>query len=172
MQDGDQGYDEPTRVARPERQRERRPGLRAVGLAASRVAAPIIVKRGGGFLVRLKAEWPAIVGAEWAEATWPAALGRDGALKLRVAGPSALAIQHRAPLLLQRVNQFFGRDIATRLVLVQGPLPLAPTQRPSAPRPLAAAEEFALEARLAAVSDPELRQALARLGRAVIGNDG
>ena len=28
--------------------------------------APIITKRGGGILVRLKAEWAAIVGVDWA----------------------------------------------------------------------------------------------------------
>src|SRR5438552_1547719 len=41
-----------------------RPGLRAIGLAASRLAAPIVGRRGGGVLARLKAEWPAVVGVE------------------------------------------------------------------------------------------------------------
>ena len=50
----------------PVRESERRQGFRAVGVPVSKVAAPIITKRGGGILVRLKAEWAAIVGVDWA----------------------------------------------------------------------------------------------------------
>jgi hypothetical protein len=101
--------------------------------------------------------------------TWPAAFGRDGALKLRTAPAAALEIQHRAPLIIERVNLFLGRPAVTRLVLVQGPLPFPPAPPASSPRPLAAGEAEALDMRLAAVADPQLRSALARLGRAVIG---
>src|SRR5215208_4759402 len=52
-------------------QGERRPGMRAVGAAASRIAAPIVGRQGGGVLGRLKAEWSAVVGAELSAATWP-----------------------------------------------------------------------------------------------------
>src|SRR5215204_4069746 len=65
-------------------QGERRPGLRAVGATASRIAAPIVGRQGGGVLARLKAEWSAVVGADLAAISWPDGLGRDGALKLRV----------------------------------------------------------------------------------------
>src|SRR5215472_3086854 len=47
------------------RESERRRGFRAVGMTVSKLAAPIIAKRGGGVLVRLKSEWAAIVGADW-----------------------------------------------------------------------------------------------------------
>ena len=40
---------------------ERRHGFRAVGVAVSKLAAPIVSKRGSGILVRLKAEWGAII---------------------------------------------------------------------------------------------------------------
>jgi hypothetical protein len=148
---------------------ERRHGFRAVGVAVSKLAQPIVSKRGGGLLVRLKADWPAIVGSEWAVVTWPAALGRDGALKLRTAPAAALELQHRAPLLIERVNLFFGRPAVTRLILVQGPLPYpaSPTAPPS--HPLAADEAEALDRCLTDIADPELRAALARLGRSVIG---
>src|SRR5690349_14922086 len=49
---------------------ERHPGFRAVGVAVSKLAVPIIGKRGGGILVRLKADWAEIIGREWAEVTW------------------------------------------------------------------------------------------------------
>jgi hypothetical protein len=152
---------------------ERRPslrqgGFRAIGTAASRVAAPIIARRGGGVLGRLKAEWAAVVGDEVAAATWPAALGRDGALKLRVASSFALDLQHRAPLVIERINLYFGREAVARLVLVQGPLPLPVPPRPAPPAPLSAAEAKTLDSRLAGIADPELRAALARLGQLVL----
>jgi hypothetical protein len=148
---------------------ERRPGFRAVGVAVSKLAQPIVGKGGGGILVRLKTEWPVIVGADWAAVTWPAAFGRDGALKLRTAPAAALEIQHRAPLIIERLSLFLGRPAVTRLVLVQGPLPLPVPPSVLPARPLAPGEADALDERLAAIADPELRGALARLGRAVIG---
>ena len=157
-----------TSLAASPHQGERQPGLRAVGLAASRVAAPVVAARGGGLLVRLKAEWPAIVGAEWGAVSWPVALARDGALRLRVGGAgAALDLQHRGPLLIERINLFFGRCVVTRIGLVQGPLPLAARPAPRRERGLTIHEAQAIEAHVAAVADPDLRKALARLGRAI-----
>src|SRR6516225_11951510 len=76
---------------------ERRHGFRAVGVATSKLAAPIIANQGGGILTRLKAQWAAIIGPDSAAVTWPTALGRDGVLKLRAASGAALEIQHPAP---------------------------------------------------------------------------
>src|SRR6516164_9871043 len=92
------------------REGERRQSFQALGVAVSKLAAPVITKRGGAILVRLKAEWAAIIGAEWAALTWPHSLGRDGALKLRVAPSAALELQHRTPPLIERINLFFGRS--------------------------------------------------------------
>jgi hypothetical protein len=144
-------------------------GFRAVGVAVSKLTVPIIARRGGGILVRLKAGWAAIVGPDWAEVSWPTALGRDGVLKLRAASGAALELQHRAPLIIERINLFFGRAVVTRLALVQGPLPLASgAGRPVIP-PLSEGEAAALDQRLSEVADPDLRAALAQLGRAVSG---
>lgn len=133
----------------------------------SRLAAPIVA-RDGGRLARLKADWPAIIGAELAAATWPAGLSRDGVLKLRVASDQALEIQHRLPLVIERINLFLGREAVARIVLVQGPLPLPSPPRPAPPAPLSAEEARALEGQVSAVPDPELRDALGRLGRSVV----
>jgi hypothetical protein len=153
------------------RQEFRAVGFQAVGAAVSKLAAPVIAKRGGGILVRLKAEWGAIIGADWAAVTWPTALGRDGVLKLRTASGAALELQHRAPLLIERINLFFGRRVITRLALVQGPLPLTPPPPEPLLRALAPDEVKALDQRLVEIADPELRAALARFGKAVIGGE-
>jgi len=148
-------------------ERERRPGLRAIGIAASRLAAPIVARRGGGVLARLKAEWPSVVGAELAAASWPDRLSRDGVLRLRVGGTLAPDLQHRAPFLIERINLYFGRAAVSRLVLVQAQLPLPSAPAPRALPPLPAGEAQSLDRQLDAVADPELRAALARLGRLV-----
>ena len=150
---------------------ERRQGMRAIGVAVSKLAAPIVARRGGGVLARLNAEWGTIIGRDWAEVTWPSALGRDGVLKLRTASGVALELQHHAPLIIERINLYFGRQAVTRVTLVQGPLPLAPACGGPTIRPLTPSEANALDARLCEVADPELRAALARLGRAVAGSE-
>ena len=155
-------------LARANDASERRPGFRAAGASLSRVVRPIMERHGGGVLTRLKAEWTAIAGPDIAVATWPEALARGGTLKLRVAPAKALELQHRAPLVIERVNLFFGREAVTRLALMQGPLPLAAPTRHPPPRPLRAVEAAALDDQLAGVESPELRDALARLGRRVI----
>ena len=152
----------------PERASERGHGFRAIGVTVSKLGAPIVGKRGGGLLVRLKSDWPAIVGTDWAAVSWPTAVSRDGCLKLRATPAAALELQHRAPLLIERVNIFLGRPAVTRLILVQGPLPLPAAPSRSSPPPLAGGEAAALDERVSNIADPELRTALARLGRAVI----
>jgi len=164
---------ETRRVVTPVSNGERRFGLRPAGEAASRVAAPIVALGGGGVLVRLKAEWSAVAGAELAAQTWPEKLGRDGALKLRVTPGFALDLQHRASLIIDRINVFFGRAAVTRLVLVQGTLPLANSgQRDSQMHPPVSPPtghtDGMLDSRLASVDDPELRAALAGLGELML----
>ena len=164
--------DEISNLVGSAREREYNPGFRAVGGAVSKLAAPIVVRRGGGVLVRLKSEWPAIVGPDWAAVTWPSALGRDGVLKLRAASAAALELQHRAPLLIERINGFFGRVVVTRLLLVQGPLPVDSPPSRAGLSALADCATDQIAGRVSGVADPQLRQALARLGRAVAGAKG
>ena len=155
---------------RPEGQRQG--GLRAAGIAAARLAGPIVARHGGGVIGRLKAEWAAVVGPELAAMTWPAALGRDGALKIRVVSSFALDLQHRTPLMIERINMFFGRCVVARLALVQGTLPLATRPRRAPAVPLGAEEAKALDTRLAQIADLELRAALAGLGHLVLAGKG
>ncbi len=157
------------RLPSPAAEGERRPGFRAVGAAAAKLAAPIVGKMGGGVVARLKSEWETIIGPEWAELCWPTALDREGVLKLRVVSHAALDLQHAAPALIERINGFFGHAAVSRLALVQGPLPLPPPPDGRPPILLEVGEQQGLDEQIAGVADPELRAALKRLGRAVIG---
>jgi hypothetical protein len=148
---------------------ERHQGFHAVGRAVSRLVAPIVVKRGGGVLVRLKSDWSSIIGPEWAKLAWPVALGRDGALKLRTVPTAALELQHRAPLVVDRVNLYLGRAAVSRLVLVQAALPLEPEPHNTQPRALRDEMPEAVAPQLSSIADPGLRAALGRLADAVTG---
>jgi hypothetical protein len=156
-------------------EQQRRGSMRAIAAEVPRIAGPVLGKRGFAE-AQLVAHWPAIIGEDIAEGAMPEKLAfirgerRDGTLHLRVAPALATEIQHREPVLLERINAFFGYRAVARLVLKQGPIerPAAPAPRP---RPLRPPERQQLDRRLSDIEDPALRAALQRLGEAVIGAD-
>lgn len=151
----------------------RRGAMRAVGRELPRIAGRALGKRGLGE-AQLLAEWRAVVGEELAAETLPVKLSfvqggrKNGVLKLRVTSAAALAVQHREPQILERINSFFGYGAVARLALVQGPLPERGQARRRALRPLTAAETASLTRRISQVSDPGLKSALERLGAAIL----
>ena len=130
--------------------------------------------RQGFASTELVTHWDDIAGAEIAahcepiRLKWPRGGDVDApepaTLVLRVDGPIAIEIQHLAPVILERVNRFFGWRAVGRLSLRQAPL-----ARRAAP-PVRPAPDLQVTARLAAtldIADEELRNALARLGAAI-----
>jgi hypothetical protein len=154
----------------------RRGGPRALAGEVPRIAAAVLGKRGFG-AAQLISEWASVVGGELAAKISPDRLSfppgerRDGTLRVRVASGFGPDVQHRTPQILERINGFFGYRAVGRLVLIQGPPARAPRPAPPRPRPLSASEQGALDRRLAQIEDPALRDALRRLGQAVIGSD-
>ncbi|MFQ5784036.1 MAG: DUF721 domain-containing protein [Alphaproteobacteria bacterium] len=140
------------------------------GLAATLPKVTRTMFRARGFAeAGVLTDWPDIVGRPLADFTCPERLTPDGTLKVRVGGGWALELKHLEPALIERIAGYFGYRAVTRLALVQGPLPRRPERRARRLRPLDAGEEAALAARLAATGDGDLRAALERLGRAVLG---
>ena len=153
---------------------KRRGGLRAIGAEIPRIAGAALGKRGFGE-AQLVTQWEAVIGAELAGKLSPERLSfprgerRNGTLRLRVASAFATEAQHLEPVLIERINAFFGYGAVGRLAFVQGP-PLTAAPTPPPLRRLSAEEQRAIDARVAGVADPELRAALARLGSAVAGS--
>jgi len=118
--------------------------------------------------------WPEIVGPEVAAHAEPLKLqwrrgdmkeSQPATLVLRVEGPAAVEIQHLAPVILERVNRFFGWGAVDRIALRQAPLSRrARARSSSAPSPQAVAR---VAADLPEIADESLRAALARLGAAI-----
>jgi len=155
---------------------ERRGGMRAIAANVPKIAGAVLGKRGFAE-AQLVAQWPAIIGEALAAGVSPDKLSfsrgerRDGTLHLRVASGLALEVQHREPVLIERINAFFGYRAVARLALKQGP-PAHPAERPPPRRrPLKGEERQLLDQRLTAISDPELKSALQRLGEAVIATE-
>jgi hypothetical protein len=149
----------------------RRGKVRRAGALLDRVLSPAARRRGFAE-ARLLSAWAEIVGPELAARSRPVRLAhpdgrfQPGVLHLHAAGAAALELQHQTPQLLERINGYFGRLAVARLRIVQAPLP--PPAAPEPPPPVLDAEGVRHVARsVAAVAEPELREALAALGRAV-----
>lgn len=119
--------------------------------------------------------WPEIVGERLAQRTrplkidWPRRRNAPGesaepaTLVVRVEGAFALEMQQLGPLVLERINSHLGWRAVGKLVLKQGPVAApAPARAAPPPDPAALAR---IAAQVSAVENPELREALARLGR-------
>ena len=165
------------KTEKPEKPAERRRGLmRALAAELPRVAAPVLGKHGFSE-AQMVSHWSAVVGEDLARRLAPERLSftrgerRDGTLRLRVDPGFALEAQHREPQILERINAFFGYRAVARLTLIQGPLPRTAASRYRPPRKLVETERATLERAVTQISDPGLRDALQRLGEAVIGSD-
>jgi hypothetical protein len=163
-------------TTKPAKSGERRwTGMRSIAAPLSRVARPALKQRGlaSG---RIVAEWPEIVGATLAACSCPERLsqprdGGPGTLKIRVDGPLAVELQHLEPVIIERINGYFGYRAVARLAMVRGPLPAPKKTAAPPPAPDAAArDEAARQAaeRAAGIEDEALREALVSLGRHVL----
>lgn len=113
--------------------------------------------------------WREIVGERYAGVSAPESIrfphGRksDGVLTLVVEGAHAPMLQHVAPVIVERVNRFFGYPAVARVSFRQGIVQLAKAKRraPASLRSIPAE----LGDGIRAVADPELRAVLEGLAR-------
>ncbi len=154
--------------------RRRRSHPKAIGHTLTRLTRRMFARRGlaDGTIVR---DWRLIAGVALAGCSapqrivYPINAKNGGMLILRVAdGAMAIEIQHLEPVLLERINTYFGFSAIARLKIIQAPLMNLPATVKVGLRPLKAAEELALHRRLADVEDRELHDALGGLGRTLI----
>jgi hypothetical protein len=144
-----------------------------IGRQIPKVAGKALGKRGLAFGALL-AEWPTILGPRLAEQAVPAKLafpaGRkdEAVLHVTVTAATALVVQHEEPLILERINGFFGYRAVARLKLVHG-VPPAAKRKAAPPVLLSEQQEEDLSRQTAGIEEPDLRDALARLGRALHG---
>jgi len=132
-------------------------------------------KRFGFVQSSIVSRWPEIVGERYAKVSCPESIkfpmGKKagGALTLLVEGAHAPLIQHLAPMIMERVNRFFGYAAVNRIIFKQG-RPPAPAPRPQRPQLAAVPKE--LGEGLREIADPELRACLESLGAQIAATSG
>ncbi|MGE0775257.1 MAG: DUF721 domain-containing protein [Sphingomonadaceae bacterium] len=133
------------------------------------------MRRFGFVQSSIVSRWREIVGPRYADVSTPESIRfpvgkkQDGMLTLMVDSAHAPMMQHVTPLLIERVNRFFGYAAVARVTMRQGRI-TAPEPRTAAPnlRPVPAM----LGDSLRDVADPELRACLAALAGAVAASSG
>jgi hypothetical protein len=127
--------------------------------------------RQGFAAVDIVNHWEDIVGPELAGRTEPVRLvwpRRDdpdstGTLTVRVEGAYAIELQHLAPVVIERVNRYFGWRCVGRIAIRQGPVVRRVKAADLSIEPDAAAVDE-VERDLGSFEDKGLKSALARLG--------
>jgi hypothetical protein len=153
-------------------QRARR--TRAVGDFVADVGGQSF-RRFGFVQSSIVSRWSEIVGERYAKASCPESIrfptGKKagGVLTLLVDGAHAPLIQHLTPMIVERVNRFFGYAAINRIVFRQGKLPAtaSPSQRPDL-RPV----PKDLGEGLREIADPELRECLESLAAQIAASSG
>ncbi|WP_166037939.1 DciA family protein [Sphingosinicella sp. YJ22] len=150
-------------------------GVRSVSDLIGGVGAAAF-RRFGFIQHSIVTRWSEIVGERYANVSSPESIrfppGRKsgGVLTLVVEGAHAPMLQHVAPVIVERVNRFFGYPAIERVSFRQGrvavarkrPVPAAPPQ----PVPAELGES------LREVADPELRAVLESLAQGLAASEG
>jgi hypothetical protein len=155
--------------------RETRAGrTRAAGDVVGEIGG-LAFKRFGFVQSSVVSRWSEIVGERYARVSTPESIrfaaGRKsgGVLTLLVEGAHAPLMQHLTPMIIERVNRFFGHPAVDRLVFRQGrpPAQLAGPKRP----PLRPVPKELGEG-LREIGDPELRACLESLAQRIASTSG
>jgi hypothetical protein len=118
--------------------------------------------------------WAEIVGERYADVSTPESVrfpqGKKsgGTLTLTVVGAHAPLMQHLTPLIIERVNRFFGYAAVDKIAFRQGRVETA--KRPARPEPRPIPRE--LGEGLREIADPGLRACLESLGASLVATNG
>lgn len=148
---------------------------KALAVSIGKVTKPIFGKRGfaDGAIVN---DWDIIVGPHLSahsapsRITYPMHETTAGTLHLRIDnGGLAMELQHLQPVLIERVNGYFGFHAVANIKITQGPIPKRPEITLKELPPLTVEDKAAVARSLKSVENDDLTMALQSLGHAVIG---
>ena len=153
----------------------RRGYARAAGDIAGEVSG-MAFKRFGFVQGAVVSRWKEIVGDRYARVSvpesirFPAGKKSGGTLSLLVEGAHAPLMQHLAPMIVEKVNRFFGYEAVARIAFRQGRVAEAAPARPvrQAPAPVPAD----LGDGLRTIADDELRACLTSLAGQIAATTG
>ena len=108
-------------------------------LKASRLMTDLLspaLKKQGFTQNEIITRWPQIVGVDIADNVLPIKIAfasgqrQNGTLSVRTESAFAPVLQHRIPIIIEMVNQYYGYAAVGNITIQQGPLPKK-TKRPS-----------------------------------------
>lgn len=140
------------------------PALRAQGFAAADIVVAwtdLVGERLGAVTQPLRIDWP-----KRARDADPERRPDPATLVVRVESAFALEVQHLAPVIIERVNAYYGWRCVGRIALRQGPV-RRPEPRPQTAPVVGEADARRIAQAVGDVAEAPLRAALDRLGRAV-----
>ena len=130
----------------------------------------VAFRRFGFVQSAIVSRWQEIVGERYAGASTPESIrfpiGKkaEGTLTLMVTSAHAPMIQHVIPVIIERVNRFFGYAAVARVTIRQGEMV---KRKPVLRGPEPAAMPVELGNSLRTIADPELKAVLESLARGV-----
>jgi hypothetical protein len=163
-----------SKPAKPKEPPPRRNRVRATGEIIGDIGG-LAFKRFGFVQSAVVSRWKEIVGERYARVSQPESIrfptGKKagGTLTLLVEGAHAPLVQHLGPMIIERVNRFFGYQAIAQIAFRQGRLP-TPAPRPERGRLGTVPAE--LGEGLRAIADPELRACLESLAGHIAGSNG
>ena len=164
----------------------RKAGAETPRARRTRAMADLLPAAGGAAFRRfgfvqssIVSRWQEIVGARYAAVSAPESIrfppGKKsaGTLTLVVEGAHAPMLQHVAPAIQERVNQFFGYEAVARVAIRQGLVQVEKRRvRPAPPSLRPVTLPVDMKDSLRDIADPELRQCLESLARGLAAGDG
>ena len=135
----------------------------------------VAFKRFGFVQGSVVSRWREIVGDKYAAVSVPESIRfptgkrNSGTLTLLVEGAHAPLMQHLGPMIIERVNRFFGYEAVTKIAYRQGRIP---ANEPKVARPQPVPVPSELGEGLREVGDPELRAVLESLAGHVARTSG
>ncbi|MEH6402292.1 MAG: DciA family protein [Sneathiella sp.] len=149
-------------------------GPKAIGSYVGKTARAALVRRGFAH-ADILSKWASIVGPNLYNVSSPERLSfsrhnnRDATLKVRVSPGHAPEFQHFEPLIVERINSFFGYSAVGRLQIIQAPIKRPKlVKKVAIPEPTHEQAEWLAET-LNNVEDKELKKNLLALGKAIVG---
>lgn len=117
--------------------------------------------------------WHEVVGAELARCSMPLTLkfprGKrtGGTLNIRVDGPIATELQHLEPVLVEKINTFYGYGAVGRIAITQGPIDRSGVRALAEELPVGAKAAKEVHNLVEGTQDDALKEALENLGRSM-----
>jgi hypothetical protein len=154
-----------------------RKDVKQISELANGLIDPVLARR-AGINTALLGSWDEIAGEDFADCTRPEKIAwargnddgsfRPGVLTIACEGARALFLTHAQGELIQRINSFFGFSAVHQIRIVQKPVSQA-AKRSRTPQPLKGEAAKRLEGMMEGIEGDKLREAIQRLGTAVLG---